>query len=216
MVSETQARAAPTAGRRASGGRSTHSTVRVVQAPATGSRLTGAPARPVTVDRATMPTNGVVEPKAPVAQWIEQRFPKPRAQVRFLPGALARRAALVRWCPLGQGARRGFVGAATFGSARRLRQLKTARSGGSLARNWRADEPRGQPSRADATGSHGGKSGEGWGGDAESRSPHRRARVSCCFSAGEAERLTADCRDYCLATYGTQHPRWRTALALRC
>ena len=24
---------------------------------------------------------------APVAQWIEQRFPKPRAQVRFLPGA---------------------------------------------------------------------------------------------------------------------------------
>jgi hypothetical protein len=26
---------------------------------------------------------------APVAQWIEQRFPKPRAQVRFLPGALA-------------------------------------------------------------------------------------------------------------------------------
>src|SRR5262245_52993286 len=25
--------------------------------------------------------------KAPVAQWIEQRFPKPRAQVRFLPGA---------------------------------------------------------------------------------------------------------------------------------
>jgi DNA-binding CsgD family transcriptional regulator len=27
-------------------------------------------------------------PSAPVAQWIEQRFPKPRAQVRFLPGAL--------------------------------------------------------------------------------------------------------------------------------
>jgi hypothetical protein len=26
---------------------------------------------------------------APVAQWIEQRFPKPRAQVRFLPGALS-------------------------------------------------------------------------------------------------------------------------------
>src|SRR5919198_989767 len=25
--------------------------------------------------------------RAPVAQWIEQRFPKPRAQVRFLPGA---------------------------------------------------------------------------------------------------------------------------------
>ena len=31
----------------------------------------------------------MVEPKAPVAQWIEQRFPKPRAQVRFLPGASA-------------------------------------------------------------------------------------------------------------------------------
>ena len=27
---------------------------------------------------------------APVAQWIEQRFPKPRAQVRFLPGASVR------------------------------------------------------------------------------------------------------------------------------
>ena len=40
-----------------------------------------------TVDRADEPTNGLVEPKAPVAQWIEQRFPKPRAQVRFLPGA---------------------------------------------------------------------------------------------------------------------------------
>jgi hypothetical protein len=25
---------------------------------------------------------------APVAQWIEQRFPKPRALVRFRPGAL--------------------------------------------------------------------------------------------------------------------------------
>src|SRR5262245_19391519 len=24
---------------------------------------------------------------APVAQWIEQRFPKPRAHVRFMPGA---------------------------------------------------------------------------------------------------------------------------------
>src|SRR5205823_1363672 len=29
---------------------------------------------------------------APVAQWIEQRFPKPRAQVRFLPGASLDRA----------------------------------------------------------------------------------------------------------------------------
>src|SRR6266849_6393563 len=29
--------------------------------------------------------------RAPVAQWIEQRFPKPRAQVRFLSGALLRR-----------------------------------------------------------------------------------------------------------------------------
>src|SRR5437868_2945669 len=27
--------------------------------------------------------------RAPVAQWIEQRFPKPRAQVRFLAGALS-------------------------------------------------------------------------------------------------------------------------------
>ena len=26
---------------------------------------------------------------APVAQWIEQRFPKPRAHVRFMPGASA-------------------------------------------------------------------------------------------------------------------------------
>ena len=26
--------------------------------------------------------------RAPVAQWIEQRFPKPRALVRFRPGAL--------------------------------------------------------------------------------------------------------------------------------
>ena len=26
---------------------------------------------------------------APVAQWIEQRFPKPRAHVRFVPGALS-------------------------------------------------------------------------------------------------------------------------------
>src|SRR5207248_11593678 len=31
-------------------------------------------------------------PRAPVAQWIEQRFPKPRAQVRFLPGASDREA----------------------------------------------------------------------------------------------------------------------------
>src|SRR5439155_24162743 len=29
---------------------------------------------------------------APVAQWIEQRFPKPRALVRFRPGALTRTA----------------------------------------------------------------------------------------------------------------------------
>src|SRR3954447_25396952 len=38
------------------------------------------------LDRATRS----VEPRAPVAQWIEQRFPKPRAQVRFLSGALLR------------------------------------------------------------------------------------------------------------------------------
>jgi hypothetical protein len=30
-------------------------------------------------------------PAAPVAQWIEQRFPKPRAHVRFMPGALTAR-----------------------------------------------------------------------------------------------------------------------------
>jgi hypothetical protein len=36
--------------------------------------------------------NGLVEPNAPVAQWIEQWFPKPRAQVRFLPGALLDRS----------------------------------------------------------------------------------------------------------------------------
>jgi hypothetical protein len=29
----------------------------------------------------------VTGPSALVAQWIEQRFPKPRAEVRFLPGA---------------------------------------------------------------------------------------------------------------------------------
>src|SRR5213078_4839652 len=33
---------------------------------------------------------------APVAQWIEQRFPKPRALVRFRPGALRRLGGLVR------------------------------------------------------------------------------------------------------------------------
>ncbi len=33
--------------------------------------------------------------KAPVAQWIEQRFPKPRALVRFRPGALLDRTSEV-------------------------------------------------------------------------------------------------------------------------
>src|SRR5581483_3187083 len=37
----------------------------------------------------TFITNRYPVPAAPVAQWIEQRFPKPRAQVRFLPGASA-------------------------------------------------------------------------------------------------------------------------------
>src|SRR5581483_2618981 len=32
-------------------------------------------------------TLAIVALLAPVAQWTEQRFPKPRAQVRFLPGA---------------------------------------------------------------------------------------------------------------------------------
>src|SRR3954454_9325368 len=34
------------------------------------------------VERRALPSD-----VAPVAQWIEQWFPKPRAQVRFLPGA---------------------------------------------------------------------------------------------------------------------------------
>src|SRR5690242_7435002 len=41
----------------------------------------------VRVNRTKCGGNRMVKPKAPVAQWIEQRFPKPRAQVRFLPGA---------------------------------------------------------------------------------------------------------------------------------
>ncbi len=39
-------------------------------------------------DRAHGSLQSVVD-TAPVAQWIEQRFPKPRAQVRFLSGALS-------------------------------------------------------------------------------------------------------------------------------
>src|SRR5262249_12295246 len=35
-------------------------------------------------------------PSAPVAQWIEQRFPKPRAHVRFMPGALTGRRGIDR------------------------------------------------------------------------------------------------------------------------
>ena len=38
--------------------------------------------------------------RAPVAQWIEQWFPKPRAQVRFLPGALSTCASI---CPASAG-----------------------------------------------------------------------------------------------------------------
>jgi hypothetical protein len=35
-----------------------------------------------------MPRNRLEQAQnAPVAQWIEQRFPKPRAHVRFMPGA---------------------------------------------------------------------------------------------------------------------------------
>jgi WD domain, G-beta repeat len=33
---------------------------------------------------------GLPSRRAPVAQWIEQRFPRPRAQVRFMPGTLKR------------------------------------------------------------------------------------------------------------------------------
>ena len=70
---------------------------------------------------------------APVAQWIEQRFPKPRAQVRFLPGALSRRAA---WC---DGFRLAKPLAALMLCAAdlivdRLRPLKTAVDGA----HWRA------------------------------------------------------------------------------
>ena len=39
------------------------------------------------VDEARLDSRRRRAPSAPVAQWIEQRFPKPRAQVRFLPGA---------------------------------------------------------------------------------------------------------------------------------
>src|ERR1700694_4243704 len=45
----------------------------------------------VTVAEAPSVAKRTVKPNAPVAQWIEQRFPKPRAQVRFLSGALAAR-----------------------------------------------------------------------------------------------------------------------------
>src|SRR5690348_11546702 len=38
--------------------------------------------------RQNVPIPAIPFGRAPVAQWIEQRFPKPRAQVRFLPGAL--------------------------------------------------------------------------------------------------------------------------------
>ena len=37
---------------------------------------------PISYPRAALPSG-----RAPVAQWIEQRFPKPRALVRFRPGA---------------------------------------------------------------------------------------------------------------------------------
>ena len=37
--------------------------------------------------RVAAQTRGYPSRSAPVAQWIEQRFPKPRAHVRFMPGA---------------------------------------------------------------------------------------------------------------------------------
>ena len=49
--------------------------------------------------------------RAPVAQWIEQRFPKPRAQVRFLPGALSRGAAWSSALRLRQAARAAWTAA---------------------------------------------------------------------------------------------------------
>src|SRR5439155_18993348 len=45
-------------------------------------------------------------PVAPVAQWIEQRFPKPRALVRFRPGAFA--------TPLSRRGRASALGIAPF------------------------------------------------------------------------------------------------------
>src|ERR1700694_2305174 len=42
----------------------------------------------VTVAEAPSVAKRTVKPNAPVAQWIEQRFPKPRALVQFRPGAL--------------------------------------------------------------------------------------------------------------------------------
>ena len=41
------------------------------------------------------------EARAPVAQWIEQRFPKPRAHVRFMPGALSRSRPAERYAARG-------------------------------------------------------------------------------------------------------------------
>jgi hypothetical protein len=46
------------------------------------------PARPLVSQARDNATDGAIVPRrAPVAQWIEQRFPKPRAHVRFMPGA---------------------------------------------------------------------------------------------------------------------------------
>ena len=65
------------------------------------SKHTAANYHPATASRAPAEPR-YPDPRAPVAQWREQRFPKPRAQVRFLPGAnplFKRRRASARPAP---------------------------------------------------------------------------------------------------------------------
>src|SRR5438067_9319952 len=54
------------------------------------------------------PRRGYPLPRAPVAQWIEQRFPKPRALVRFRPGASRCSSGICAMC-------RTYVGAVERG-----------------------------------------------------------------------------------------------------
>ncbi len=61
---------------------------------------------------------------APVAQWIEQRFPKPRAHVRFMPGAFA---TPVRTCPADTRCRDRSVCRTRRSSEHRSRATRTSR-----------------------------------------------------------------------------------------